>query len=116
MNRSRSNSKYPAATLAFYGPDDQHASKAVVAIVPTATSDPGPMRKWMSELNDVRADRRIGKEIQAFLKEHGVKSVIATDGIIGCPHEEGIDYPEGTKCPMCSFWSKRNRFTHEIEG
>jgi hypothetical protein len=33
-----------------------------------------------------------------------------TDGIIGCPHQEGIDY-EGEWCPFCEFWHGRDRFT-----
>jgi hypothetical protein len=50
----------------------------------------------------VRNDSSIGEKILAFLKEHGAKSVIATDGLIGCPYEEGIDYPEGKSCPLCT--------------
>jgi hypothetical protein len=34
--------------------------------------------------------------------------------IIGCPHEEGIDYPEGSMCPKCPFWSSRDRWTGEL--
>ena len=30
-----------------------------------------------------------------------------TDRIIGCPHEEGIDY-EGSVCPRCEFWANRD--------
>ena len=55
----------------------------------------------------------IGDQILAFLKEHGAKSVIATDSLIGCPHEEGIDYPEGKSCPRCPYWAGRDRFTRE---
>ena len=105
--------KFPAATLAFYGPDDKHATKAVVSIVPDENSDPTHLRRWMSDTTDVRMDENIGNEIAAFIKEHGVKQVISYDRIIGCPHEEGIDYPEGMKCPKCTFWVTRNRFTHE---
>ena len=107
--------KFPAATIAFYGPDNTHASKVVVAIIASAAAAPGPMQKWVSGLVDVRANENIGKQIESFLKEHGVKKVIVTDGIIGCPHESGEDYPEGMNCPLCAFWSNRNRFTHEIE-
>ncbi len=115
MKKNHNKPKYPAATIAFYGPDDKHATKVVVAIIPAAEADPDPLQKWVSGLTDVRSDDRIENEIQAFLKEHGVKSTFITDGIIGCPHESGMDYPEGTNCPSCSFWSNRNRFTHEIE-
>ncbi len=40
----------------------------------------------------------------------GAKSVVMTDRIIGCPHEEGIDY-EGPTCPDCPFWAGRDRWT-----
>jgi hypothetical protein len=42
-----------------------------------------------------------------------VKSVVMPDRIIGCPHEEGIDYPEGESCPQCPFWEGRDRWTGE---
>lgn len=29
---------------------------------------------------------------------------LATDGNIGCPHEEGEDFPSGEDCPFCPFW------------
>jgi len=40
-------------------------------------------------------------------------ATIAFYGIIGCPHEEGTDYPEGKSCPQCPFWAGRDRFTQE---
>jgi hypothetical protein len=42
-----------------------------------------------------------------------VKTVAMTDRIIGCPHEEGIDY-EGPVCPHCPFWANRDRWTGEV--
>jgi len=36
-----------------------------------------------------------------------------TDGIIGCPHQEGIDYPDGEVCQECTFWKGRDRWTGE---
>jgi hypothetical protein len=33
------------------------------------------------------------------------------DRIIGCPHEEGIDYPLGSTCPLCPFWKDKDRWT-----
>jgi hypothetical protein len=42
-----------------------------------------------------------------------VKSVLMTDGIIGCPHEEGIDYPEGEASPECPYWREMDRWTVE---
>ena len=61
--------------------------------------DPDPLERWFSENTDVRNDPTIGEKILAFLKEHGAKSVIATGGLIGCPHEEGIDYAQGKILP-----------------
>jgi hypothetical protein len=116
MKSKQQKPQFPAATMAFYGPDDKRASKMVVAILRNADAELGPFRKWMSGTTDVRADERIGKEVEAFLKEHHVKQVVTTDRIIGCPHEEGEDYPEGMNCPHCSFWTNRDRFTHEPEN
>jgi hypothetical protein len=44
------------------------------------------------------------------LREHDVHSLIMMEKIFGCPHEEGIDYPEGASCPQCPFWKDRDRF------
>lgn len=43
----------------------------------------------------------------------GTKDTVSHDRIIGCPHEEGLDYPMGRACPQCSFWAVIDRFTHE---
>jgi len=104
---------YPAATIALYGPTAERASKVAVAIIREEGADPDPLRRWFSEDGDVRFEPGIGAEMMAFIREHGVRSVIMTDRIIGCPHEEGVDYPEGQKCPQCPFWANRDRFTHE---
>ena len=104
---------YPLATIAFYGPTATVATKVVVSIVRDAGHDPDPLQRWFSEDTDVRNDEAIAEQILAFLKEHGTKSVIATDGLIGCPHEEGTDYPEGTACPQCPYWAGRDRFSGE---
>ena len=100
---------YPLATIA----NRQIATKVVVSIVRDEGHDPDPLERWFSEDTDVRNDATIGEQIVAFLKEHGVRSVIATDGLIGCPHEEGIDYPEGKSCPKCPYWAGRDRFTRD---
>ena len=54
----------------------------------------------------------IAEEMLIFMEAHGVMSIIMTDGIIGCPHQEGIDY-HGQWCPVCEFWKGRDRFTGE---
>jgi len=100
---------YPVGTIAFYGPDNQRASKAAVGVVKAPEGEPDHLRRWFSE-SDVRNDATTGTEIMDFLREHGVRTVIMTDRIIGCPHEEGIDYPEGETCPQCPFWAGRDRW------
>lgn len=104
---------YPAATLAFYGPDDSRATKAVVALIPAEDAEPTELEKLFVESGDVRRDPVSGDRVLAFLKRHGVVSVILAERVIGCPHEEGIDYPEGAKCPSCPFWHDKDRWTGE---
>jgi hypothetical protein len=99
--------------VAFYGPDAERASKVVVAIVRDEGHEPDPLERWFSEDVDVRTDAAVGEEVMAFIQRHGVKSVVVTDGLFGCPHEEGIDYPEGKSCPKCPYWAGRDRFTRE---
>jgi hypothetical protein len=104
---------YPIATIAFYGPTAERATKVAAAIVRDEGREPDPLERWFSEDTDIRTDLAVGEKVLAFLKEHAAKSVIVTDGLIGCPHEEGIDYPEGKSCPQCPYWAGRDRFTRE---
>ena len=90
---------YPAATVAFYGPDDRRASKVAT---------------WFSEDGDVRDDVDIISAILTFVDRHCVKTVIVADRIIGCPHEEGTDYPDGQKCRQCPFWATRDRWSGDV--
>lgn len=103
---------YPLAAIAPYGPDDRRASKLVVT-VSLREGDEGEMRKWFSDTTDVRTDPKIAAEVLGFLTENDVLSVAMPDRIIGCPHEEGIDY-EGEYCPRCPFWIGRDRFTGKL--
>lgn len=109
----RSQFGFPIATIAYYGPDDQTATKVAVGIV-DSKDDVIEMKRWLVRAQDVRIDQGINKEILAFLKANHVKRVAMTGRIIGCPHEEGIDYPEGSKCPQCPYWAKIDRWTGEI--
>lgn len=101
---------YPVATVAFYGPDDTRASKVAVGIITQEDAEPEALERWFSETGDVRKDPSIGRAILAFIEQHGALSVVMTDRIIGCPHEEGIDYPDGQVCPQCPFWAHRDRW------
>ena len=108
-------SGYPVGTIAYYGPDDETATKVAVGIV-DSKDDVIEMRSWLVRAQDVRLDRAINSEILSFIKEHNVKRVAMVGRIIGCPHEEGADYPEGSTCPKCPFWSIRDRWTGELLG
>jgi hypothetical protein len=104
---------YPLGSIAFYGPDDKRASKAAVGIFAAEGAEP-TMRKWFSETEDVHTSEEIGEAIATYLRDNGVRSVAMADRIMGCPHEEEVDYPLGESCPHCPFWANRDRFTGEM--
>jgi hypothetical protein len=115
MAKSKKGQRKHIATLAFYGPNDQHASKVVAAIAKQGGGDILDLKRWVSGHNDVRQDANIQAEIIAFLGPYDAKEVVYTERIIGCPHEEGLDYPKGEDCPFCPFWAGRDRWTGEMK-
>ena len=104
---------YPVATVAFYGSDDRMASKVSVAVIRNEGEEPFVLERWFSETADVRNDHDILEKVLELVRMHGAKTVAMVDRIIGCPHEEGTDYPEGATCPRCPFWAHRDRWTGE---
>jgi hypothetical protein len=104
---------YPVATIAYYGPDNKKATKVAVGIIPAENAMPSVFKRWFNEIVDVRLDRITSEEIIEFIKENGAKSVVMADRIMGCPHEEGVDYPEGSSCPKCPYWAVHDRFSGE---
>lgn len=107
---------YPIATIAYYGPDDKFASKVAVGIIPQEGGDVAFLERWFADDADVRLDPSINRQIIEFIASHDVRSVGIADRIIGCPHEEGIDYPVGENCPQCPYWADRDRWTGEPLG
>jgi hypothetical protein len=107
---------YPMATIAYYGPNDKFASKAVVGIVssPNAKDKDTEVKRWFTTDVDARLDQAIMAEMLAYIELKQARRVARMDRIIGCPHEEGIDYPDGEVCPQCPFWANRDRWTGEI--
>ena len=101
---------FPIGTIAYYGPDDERASKIAVGIVMADDEDVEFMERWTTDTTDARTDAVIADEMVVFLRGHNARSIILTDRIIGCPHEEGIDYPVGEACPRCPFWADRDRW------
>ncbi|WP_102795920.1 hypothetical protein [Bowmanella denitrificans] len=104
---------FPIATVAFYGPDNKTATKLVCAIISYQGAEPDPIKKWFSS-SDIRKSDQVLKEVLSFIDDNSAKTVSMIEEIIGCPHEEGIDYPEGAYCPECIFWKGKDRFTGEI--
>jgi hypothetical protein len=111
----RGFSGYPLATITYYGPDDRRASKVSVGIFLQEGGDVDVLERWFNEAADIRMDAQVNEQILTFLRQYGAKSVVAPDRILGCPHEEGVDYAEGEKCPQCPFWANRDRFTGQID-
>jgi len=102
---------YPVATVTLYGPDDLVATKVAVGIIDREDGEVVALERWFSDGSDIRTDHAVELAVVEFIQSQGVKTVLMTDGVFGCPHEEVIDYPEGTSCPKCPYWAGRDRAT-----
>lgn len=109
--------KYPIATVSFYGTDKEKATKVVVGIVPDPASGVQELKKWFAnEGEDLFRTERVLSEVLQFIREKNIGSVAMADGLMGCPHEEVIDYPRGTDCPQCPAWvGSRNQGDSQSE-
>ena len=96
--------------MAYYGPDDTRASKVVVTIVPAVEAEPSQQAAFVGGEGDLREDPIVGEKVMSFVEKHEALSVVVAEEILGCPHEEGRDYPEGGTCPSCPFWAERDRW------
>ena len=112
--RAQRKTGFPMATLAFYGKNDQFACKAVVGVYVRSEEEDPMLKKWFVNDGDIRSDENISRQIVDFLQEHKIERIATLDKIIGCPHEEGIDYPLEGVCPECPFWANRDRYTGEL--
>lgn len=119
---------YPRATLAYYGPTNSVATKVVVRIIPFEGADHAAEGTWFSrgDYADVRHEQSTFEPIQDFMKSHNVKKVEilrrtaeglkpdedlpeeAMGDVVGCPHDEGIDFPAGDYCRRCRYWVRRH--------
>jgi len=115
MTKRKGTRHRRTAIYSLYGPNDRVASKAVVAIVEEGQTDIIELQRWVSGGVDIRRNEKIQEQIGAFLQKHNVKKFVWAGRIIGCPHEEGLDYPNGQDCPFCPFWAGRDRWTGEMK-
>jgi hypothetical protein len=94
--------KYPVGTIARYGPNNSQTTKVVASVILRPEGEP-IMKKWFGAR--VADDPKVRRQINAFFDKHSVKSVVGPRNNLGCPHEEGIDFPLGEDCPQCPFWA-----------
>ena len=97
----QSKPQFPVGTFALYGPDDKRTTKIVAGVIKREGAEP-IIERWVG--TNVKNDPKVQQKIKGFFDRHGVKSVAATDRNMGCPHEEGEDFPVGEDCPFCPFW------------
>jgi len=100
--KQREKGRLPIVTVAYYGPDDRIATKVAVGLIKEWGKEPAELKRWWGQ--DVARDPVIQRQVADFIAAHRARSVVVTEGIIGCPHEEGIDFPSGQECPYCPFW------------
>ena len=97
---------FPIVFLDYFGPDDRRATKVDVSVCLDPDQQEGDTYVRESDA-DVRYDDGVNRMILDVVDYYRAKTVIRSEGIIGCPHEEGEDYPEGEDCPDCEFWRGR---------
>jgi hypothetical protein len=106
---------WPLATVAFYGPDLGRATKVTVGIMPAWNTPATAMQAWTVADGDIRGNGGVAEQMLAFIAAHAALSVGIAPNILGCPHQQGIDY-DGDFCPApaCAFWHGRDRWSGEL--
>jgi SEC-C motif len=98
---SQQQPQYPIGTVAMYGPDDKTTTKMAASVILHHGADP-ILQRWVA--TNVTTNPRVQQELKELFLQHGVKRVVMSEGNMGCPHEEGEDFPHGEDCPFCPFW------------
>jgi hypothetical protein len=93
--------EYPIGTVAQYGPDDRTVTKIAAGVILFEDAEP-IMQRWVATA--ITDSVKMQQELMEFFKEYGVTRVVSYPGVMGCPHEEGQDFPNGEDCPFCPFW------------
>ncbi len=99
---------YPVLTVTYYGPDNMRATKVAVGLIREEDDEPEILERIFTSDSDARYDLSIRKRVLAHMTAEAPASVAMSHAILGCPHEEGIDYAEGTSCPHCPAWDRVN--------
>ena len=99
---------FRTGTIAYYSPDDKTVTKIIVGITVGAGKNLIDTKKWSSESKDIKNDSQILGEISAYLNLSKADSDARIERVLGCPHEAGIDYPDGTTCQACPFWANKD--------
>jgi hypothetical protein len=100
--RDNRRGQYPIGTIAYYGPDDKTITKIAAGVILREHHEP-IIERWTS--TTVFGDPKVAEQIRQFFARYGVKKVVDSAEIIGCPHEEGEDFLLGQECPFCPFWA-----------
>ncbi len=100
-DRGSSETEYPIGTVALYGPDDKVTTKIAAGVI-VADGAEAIIERWVG--TGIQENPKVQQELKTFFARHGVKSVVVSDGNMGCPHEEGEDFPVGEDCPFCPYW------------
>jgi hypothetical protein len=101
LSKQKASVRFPIGTVALYGPDDKRTTKIVAGVIEEEGAE-AIIERFVG--TGVKDDPNVQAKIKAFFAQHGVNSVVATDRNMGCPHEEGNDFPVGGDCPFCPFW------------
>ena len=99
--RKKPPPQYPIGTVALYGPDDKTTTKIAAGVILHDGAE-AIIKRWVA--TDVTTNPKVQQEMKDFFLQHGVNSVAMSEGNMGCPHEEGLDFPHGEDCPFCPFW------------
>jgi hypothetical protein len=107
---ARGDRGFPVATVAYYGPNERRATKVVLGFFEFEGAEP-MLQKWIRDEKekDCRYDPVIQAKLRREIERLGARSLSYQEIILGCPHEEGIDYPLGEICPECPYWAHRKR-------
>jgi hypothetical protein len=94
---------FPIGILVHFGPDSETITKTVAVVVQRKNATLS-IKSWNTP--DISSNPKIAKDIGNYFKQNLVEEILMTDGVAGCPHDEGVDYPRGSDCPHCPYWSE----------